>query len=502
MVEPMQSTLVEVSRILSETCGLRMGHDKLPVLTEVVSTRMRARGTLDAARYLELLSDDVNELAEVARAIAVPETYFLRDARQFAAFAALLRERATRGLAHVRILSAGCSTGEEAYSIAITLRETLPDVARWSIDVLGIDLNARSLATARRGRYTPWSLRETPDAIRRKYFTKHGSDYVLTPEITAMVRFEQHNLASSRVPGRPGGYDVVFFRNVLMYMREEAARAAIESVVRSMAPGAHLFLGHAENLRGLSQRFQLLHARETFYYRLHEREGAHTDVASSTPQQLERGPAPTDWFAAITRASARIDALSVDSRDTRARDWPRPAAAVLAPQTPPSSADGVERVLSLVEAERFDDAFSLLGSISGAEQAQVGLLRAVLQLSTGKLDAALAECAHLLELDDLNAEAHFVTALCCEHQGEADKASEHARTASYLDHDFAMPHLQLGRLARRSGDLPTARRELKLALELLMHETPVRIVLFGGGFDRNALRNVCRGELSACGVQP
>lgn len=500
MLEQMRAPLAELSRTLSEKCGLRVGDDKLPVLAELLNARIRATGTHTPAAYLELLHGDLGELAEVASSISVSETYFLRDSRQFAAFATLLRERAARGLRYVRVLSAGCSTGEEPYSIAITIRETLPDAAAWNISILGADLNGRSLASARRTHYTPWSLRETPEPLRQKYFEKHGADYVLTREISEMVRFEQHNLAAPTSDlWRPGSYDVVFFRNVLMYLREEAARGAVENVARSMAVGAHLFLGHAENLRGLSQSFQLIHCHETFYYRLRSTGLPESQSAPASTQSLERTPVATDWFSVIGRSSERIGAL-LDRRDAPAHEGCRRLEPPNAVDTPPASDETIQRVISLIERERFDDALRLLGTVDSAERAQVGLLRAVLQISTGRLEEALAECALLLELDDLNAEAHFVTALCREQQGDPDGACEHGRTASYLDSDFAMPHLQLGRLARRSGDLRTARRELKLALDLLLREAPLRIVLFGGGFDRNALQNVCRGELAACGV--
>jgi len=506
MLEQTHTALVELSRILRQNCGLRVGDDKLPMLAELLNARMRATGSHTAAAYFELLTDDLTELAEVASSVSVSETYFLRDAPQFAAFATLLRERAARGLRHVRVLSVGCATGEEPYSVAITIRETLPDAAAWEISVLGADLNGRSLATARRAHYTPWSLRATPEQLQEKYFTKHGSHYVLAREISEMVRFEQHNLASlTGTLWRPQAYDVVFFRNVLMYLREEAARGAVENVARSMTAGGHLFLGHAENLRGLSHSFQLLHTHETFYYRLKSSElpqsrGAPPYAWSAAPSEValvDPSAVATDWFGAIGRASARIGSLSQRCRDTPVSQHPATAGVTKAPS---SDSETVQRVLSLISEERFDDALGLLDTAPSTEHADVGLLRAVLQLSTGKLEAALAQCALLLELNDLNADAHFVMALCREHQGDAASACEHSRAASYLASDFAMPHLQLGRLARRSGDLPTARRELRLALDLLLREAQLRIVLFGGGFDRKTLQDVCRGELTACGV--
>lgn len=497
-VEQLRAAVGDVSRALGELSGLRVGDDKLPLLAELLSTRMRATGSQTADAYLELLGRDLNELARVASLASVSESYFLRDSRQFAAFAMLLRERAARGSRHVRILSAGCSTGDEAYSIAITIRETLSDADAWNISILGADLNGATLEAARRARYTAWSLRETPESIRQRYFRNHGAGYVLTPEISEMVRFEQYNL-SSRSSGlwQPQVYDVVFFRNVLMYLSERAARGVIESIAASMTPGAHLFLGYAENLRGLSQSFQVVHAHETFFYRLHERAVPQVGATIPRTENLARRPLGTDWFSAIACASARIGALSLDSRS--------PLPHSTEPRTEPAgevagaNAETVSLAITLITEERFEAALALIDTLPEPERAHFALLRAVTQISTGRSEAALAECAALLELNDLNAEAHFVVALCREQQNDPAAACRHSRSASYLDSNFAMPHLQLGRLARRSGDPNTARRELTLALDLLTREAPLRIALFGGGFDREALRDICRGELAACG---
>jgi chemotaxis protein methyltransferase CheR len=130
------------------------------------------------------------------------------------------------------------------------------------------------------------------------------------------------------------------------------------------------------------------------------------------------------------------------------------------------------------------------------------LLRAVLLSNAGALPEAEEVCRQLLASDELNAGARYLLALCREHVGDRLGAVEQDRTAIYLDPTFAMPRFHLGRLARRAGDLETARRELGEALALLAREESSRIVLFGGGFQREALTRLCAGELRACGEVP
>jgi chemotaxis protein methyltransferase CheR len=130
------------------------------------------------------------------------------------------------------------------------------------------------------------------------------------------------------------------------------------------------------------------------------------------------------------------------------------------------------------------------------------LVKAMLLVHSGQLEAAADACRRLLLIDELNAGAHYVLALCSEHAGLAERASEHDRIAAYLDPAFAMPRLHLGLLARRAGDRDCARRDLAQALFLLKREDASRVLLFGGGFDRAALIALCESALADCGGRP
>jgi chemotaxis protein methyltransferase CheR len=157
--------------------------------------------------------------------------------------------------------------------------------------------------------------------------------------------------------------------------------------------------------------------------------------------------------------------------------------------------------LELLRQERFQEALRLLHRLPSVVTADAGtqLLRAVLLANGGDLDAAEGICRQLLAVDDLNASAHYLTAFCREHDGDSVSAMEHYRVAVYLDTTFAMPHLQLGRLAKRASDWMTARGELQRAAALLLQEDALRILLFGGGFSRESLVAFTRAELLSVG---
>jgi chemotaxis protein methyltransferase CheR len=477
--------------------GLRFDDNRLTFLAEVLTRRIEAR-RLSAGAYLAALMTELeaaDELSALARELTVGETYFFRHADQFSALSEVaLPERLSARAASrcLRLLSAGCASGEEAYSLAILLRERGIE-AGFDVSVQGIDLNPDSLAKAARGLYSPWSLRETSPELKERWFTAEGRDFRLAPSVRESVRFEHHNLVASQLP--TGTFDVIFCRNVLMYFTPEQAVGIVERLARSLAPGGFLFLGHAETLRGLSHAFHLRHTHNTFYYQL--RDGAEPPQLDFEPLPARPSSSPSSvvgtdwvgpWLETVERSSARIRALTSEPRpEERSRLGDHG-----------SAARDLSQPLELLKNERFADALEVMQKFSAAEKTDPAalLLRAAILTHQGEVAEAEKCCHELLRFDDLNAGAHYLLALCCERRGHGQSAIEHDLTAVYLDAGFAMPHLHLGLMARRRRDADSARHELNQALSLLEREDASRLLLFGGGFSRGALLTLCRSELA------
>jgi chemotaxis protein methyltransferase CheR len=496
MVTQVASGDVERFRgIVATQFGLQFDDTKLDFLAGVLRRRLDAVD-LESQRYLWRLEnrEDDHESGSLAQELTVGETYFFRNREQFDALVAeVLPQRlaARRQERRLNVLSAGCASGEEAYTLAMVLREALPD-ASWSISIRAVDLNAGALERARTARYGSWSLRETPADMRRRWFRPAGRDWVLIGEIASAVSFERRNLAVDDADlWRVGAYDIVFCRNVLMYFSPERMRAVVGRIAGALAPGGHLFLGHAETLRGLSDDFHLLHSNETFYYRLKDADGV-VPPRPLPPIRPTPVPAPssvassTDWFDVIGRSSDRIRALG-DGLEPSARPAERPAPSVT--RAP---------VLALIRAEKYAEALAYVGAAPGSDRdPDLLLLTAVLLVHSGQLAAAAEVAGRLVAMDELSAGGHYLLALCADSGGDIGGAVDHDRIAVYLDPEFAMPRLHLGLLAKRSGDLPAARRELDQALLLLRREDTSRLLLFGGGFTREGLVAMCEAELAA-----
>jgi chemotaxis protein methyltransferase CheR len=516
--------LAEIEQFRSTvTChlGLQYEDAKLDYLADVIRQRMQSVGRArfeSCPAYLGHLNASPRGSAEwraLAEQLTVNETFFFRNTENFRALAEIVlpeRIRAKAPTKQLRILSAGCSSGDEPYSLAIMVREALPDLDAWDVKIIGIDINPAILLKATQGRYSEWSLRATSADIRRRYFRADGEDFVLASEIQKMVSFEERNLVDEDpLFWAPHTYDVVFCRNVLMYFSRETARGVVGRIRHALLPRGFLFLGHAETLRGITPEFHLCHTHDTFYYQQRDAgDAAATATWAARPGAPAEDMRPSviessaNWVDVIQQAATRIAKLA----DVQSRSPGR----TVPPLTPSHSgcqpavtarprAWNLSLVLEAVRQERFAAALELIGSLpeDSHEDPDALLLRAVLLTNHGNLKESEEVCRRLLAVDELNAGAHYLMALCSEHTGDANGAIEHGLTAIYLDPGFAMPHLHLGILAKRSGDDATAQRELRQALALLASEDASRILLFGGGFSRDALLQLCRTQLRAAG---
>jgi chemotaxis protein methyltransferase CheR len=356
------------------------------------------------------------------------------------------------------------------------IRDSFPEL-NGCVSLLGVDVNPAVLRKARTGRYSEWSLRETPPQSRARWFRAIGRATILDDSLKRSVSFAEGNLATddpalfAREP-----YDVVFCRNVLMYFTPEQCELAVARLSRAVAPGGYLFLGHAESLRSLPNDFDLCQSHETFYYRRKAR------CLSSFP---------------------KLDFPPMDRPDPRARSSvvredgesvARPAATQRRPR--PVDTVDLSGALALLGKEQYVEALNVVRELPADCELhpKAGLLEAALLVHSGRFDEGIAACLRLLSVDELNAGAYYLIALCREGAGDSEGAMHHHRVAAYIDPTFAMPRVHLGLISRRIGDLATARRELVRARLLLEEEDPARLTLFGGGFTRGALVALCEVE--------
>lgn len=258
--------------LFNQYCGLQFGPDARAVMERRLRDRLAVLGLASFSEYYQLLRFQGRGRAELDEAIdlvTVNETYFFREDYQLHALQSEILPEFTGGPSprtRVSIWSAGCSTGEEVYSIAIAARESGLTFGR-EIRVFGSDISRRCVAAARRGVYGSSAFRATPPEMRSRYFTERGDGAHVHDDIRALCQFGQLNLLDATRAAIVGRVDVIFCRNVLIYFDDSSRRRVIEMFYERLTPGGYLLLGHSESLLNVSTAFELVHLRDDLVYR-------------------------------------------------------------------------------------------------------------------------------------------------------------------------------------------------------------------------------------------
>ena len=258
-----------IARLLKERSGLTLKQDKAYLLESrlnPVARRHNLEGVVELAAALRLAEDE--RLArDVTEAMTTNESFFFRDSKPFDQFRdlvlpQLLEARSLRR--SIRIWSAACSNGQEPYSLAMLLKERGAALAGWDIEIIATDLSQEVLAKAEEGLYSQFEVqRGLPINLLVKYFKQEEDGWRIDPEIRKMVTYKPFNLLDSfRALGR---FDVIFCRNVLIYFDQETKARVLNGMADIMSEDGFLYLGGAETVLGITERFQLMPSHRGIY---------------------------------------------------------------------------------------------------------------------------------------------------------------------------------------------------------------------------------------------
>jgi chemotaxis protein methyltransferase CheR len=276
--EPSRSdpAYLKIRDLIYRISGIYHSEEKLYLLSSRCARRMAALGVATAVDYLAHLTTRGNRDAELRlllNEITIGETYMFRhpaqlDALRDVILPQILQVKGQVGLKRLRFWCAGCSTGEEPHTLAIFLleqKDKLP--GGWTWDILATDLNDNSLETARAGIYGEYALRNTSDALRKKYFKEVGDKKLQANDLLkAQIRFDRVNLSDDSKMLFQKGIDIIFCCNVLIYFDLASKRRVVQHFHSDLLPGGYLFLGHAESLFQVDDSFRLVHFPGTTAY--------------------------------------------------------------------------------------------------------------------------------------------------------------------------------------------------------------------------------------------
>nr|WP_298036819.1 protein-glutamate O-methyltransferase CheR [uncultured Desulfuromonas sp.] len=259
--------------LVYQHCGLHFTEDSKYLLEKRLGKRVRHHRLKNFKEYYYLLrynQDKDQEFTEVINVLTTNETYFFREDFQLKTFTdeilpEIRRRKETLGEKRLRIWSAGCSTGEEPYTIAMLLLDD-PSFHDWQIEIVGTDISQRVLQLARKGEYGDSSFRSTEPSYKRRFFTEVNGKFQIADRVKNLVSISHLNLFDSSRVALLGTMDVVFCRNVIIYFDLAAKRRVVEGFHNRLRPEGFLLLGHSESLMNISNAFVLRHYTHDMVY--------------------------------------------------------------------------------------------------------------------------------------------------------------------------------------------------------------------------------------------
>lgn len=429
------AALEALAAALARHAGLRVAPHRLPELARAADRAMAAAGLSDPREYASRIGQGLLPMADLLGAMTVGETYFHRDPDQLELVGRRVVPEvlALRLPGHVfRAWSAGCASGEEAYTVALTLEAA---GLRDRYHVLGTDLSRRSLERARDGAYGAWSLRGSGREAAARSLHREGDRWVVPPRLRTRVRFEYLNLAEDVYPSLltgTSGLDLVLCRNVLMYLEPAVIAAVARRLHDCLAEGGWLLTGPADPLLAPLAPLEAISTPAGLAYRRPARApgaGRRAGTGSAAPRPAPAPPPPPPRPAGASRPPAAsplplASVLAAAEEAGRAGDW----AAVLALAAP---------LLELAEGAAW-------------------LVRAA--ANAGDLGRADALAVAATDRHPLSPELHLLRSAILAELGRDAEAAGAVRRCLYLRPDLAVGHATLGGLLERAGDPEGARR--------------------------------------------
>jgi len=249
-------------KLIYDESGITLSDQKQTLLASRLSKRLRDLGLATFTEYYERVTGDLTkeEFTRMLDLISTNKTDFFREPKHFD----YLRERILPELEkdkRIRIWSSACSTGEEPYTIAMTLYEGVADPQRWDFKILASDLSTRVLAKAATGLYEAERVRDVPSEVVKRHFLRGRGDseglLKVKPHLASMIQFRRLNLMDDRFPIK-NPLDLIFCRNVMIYFDRPTQEQLVNKFYRYLKPGGHLFIGHSESLQWVEHPFKVM----------------------------------------------------------------------------------------------------------------------------------------------------------------------------------------------------------------------------------------------------
>ncbi|MFH1776568.1 MAG: CheR family methyltransferase [Candidatus Omnitrophota bacterium] len=480
---------------IASRSGLYFKDHDLRNLEDAVCERMRSCGfdsVLTYYSYITASEKKEDEFRELLNLLTINHTYFFRNKPHFKTLKErilpeIIKKKTQPEIEHheqkriLRIWSAGCSSGEEPYSIAMTIQELMQNLDGWQIQILATDASTKALEKARKGIYDKKSVKHVSKEYLEKYFvekTKNREDvrYEIQDTIRNMVSFAEHNLIAEKFPM---GFDIIFCRNVVIYFELETTIKIWNKFYSSLNDQGCLFVGYSETLQFIFNKFKMVSWEDAIYY--NKKEKVVTDKESrfrpsNSENELEN----------ILEDLAKKE-LEADIKVSQKRA-----------QLPPKHIEDIlVQTIKSLRLKDYPQAISLTNQVLTLDKNMVEAyyFAAEVYVNQANFNQAKERLCTLLKLNSLFAPAHYLFGCIYVEEGIWEEAKQSFRKAIYIDQDFLLAHFYLAQGCKNEGRTDGAIREYRNTLKILSKFLPDDIIAYSSGFTAGAIMNVCRDNI-------
>jgi len=482
----MNDSLIQLFiNLITAQIGLRIRPQDRSVLSEKLLTRMKSAKIAEPEKYYQLLTaksfESQNEWRELVLLLTTIESYFMRDKGQFALlkrviFPELIELKRnlhnTLGIQPtLRIWSAGCSTGEEPYSLAIILKQLIPDWSQWTILILGTDINEKVIEKSQQGVYSHWSFRLVEPQIQKQYFNQGEIEWEINRELRQSVNFSCVNLITDDLPNiykNIYNIDLILCRNVFVYFEAKYISLVLKKFANSLRPGGYLITGHAEVYGQIMNEFQAKIFPESVVY---QRRDAVPEECCQRESRVAILGEPNSAFRELGKAETVGDEsgelLAGETRPVSFANGNFPEFTPLLTVTNPLG--------KMLRARYLED--GMAGNAVSVSQAiiaedaldqtpQMLILEAKKSFKNKDYAGAINKAQEAIDLQEHNFDAYYLIAQVHANSGNYSQAIEYCKRASKVDSISVFPDYLQAHIAEEQGELETAKTLLKRTIYL------------------------------------
>lgn len=491
-----ENTLLQLSEFIASNLALHFPKERWADLERNIVSAAKEFGYSDAEKFiLRIISSPLTrEHVEIlASNLTISETYFWREPQTFEALEQIiipeLIHKHKKGEKRIRIWSAGCSTGEEPYSIAIALNRAIPNIEDWNVSILATDINPRIFHKVKTGEYSQWSFRNTPLWLNEKYFLqKSNNKFEIIPEIKSMVKYEYLNLAEDIYPSslnNTNAMDIIYCRNVLMYFTQDRFRQVVRGFYNSLVQGGYLIVSASELSLQNFPDFTPINIPGMVLYQKSSKKNK--NQYKFTIKEIPSEP---------------LFQIQVESEKTIENILPQPLeieSEILISEEIPKQIDSIyEESLKAYSQGNYSEVIDKLQKEDQTSEEQLLLIRAYANL--GKLIEAIKTCEKAISANKLDPRLHYLYATILQENNQLEEAVASLKRAIYLDSDFVLSYYSLGNIYQQLGNIKSANKYFEIVLSILNKYGQEEILFESEGLTSGRFKEIINASLQASAV--